>query len=230
MSDALKHFDIADSRQSIRGALMRSNKILVKRMTKSESKARAPTLPTAKAKLLDGKKGLIVGIANDQSIAWGCAKAFRALGAEVAVTYVRARRERDEHRIVATALWPHVAPGDTAVVLPGRWATQLSLADDAVTWAPGQDHLVGSIAIRELDEDGSVVGSFASLAVFASDGRLRALSFGIRAPRHPVLGPDHIAFLSDDATLRIAPLRAAALQFPRVQVFDAPRPGVQHPR
>ena len=38
-------------------------------------------IPSAKAKLLEGKKGLIVGIANDQSIAWGCAKAFRALGA-----------------------------------------------------------------------------------------------------------------------------------------------------
>jgi hypothetical protein len=31
-----------------------------------------------KDKLLEGKKGLIVGIANEQSIAWGCAKAFRA--------------------------------------------------------------------------------------------------------------------------------------------------------
>lgn len=45
-------------------------------------------IPAAKAKLLEGKKGLIVGIANDQSIAWGCAKAFRALGAELAVTYL----------------------------------------------------------------------------------------------------------------------------------------------
>ena len=42
-------------------------------------------IPTAKAKLLESKKGLIVGIANDQSIAWGCAKAFRALGAEPVV-------------------------------------------------------------------------------------------------------------------------------------------------
>jgi len=42
-------------------------------------------IPAVKAKLLDGKKGLIVGIANEQSIAWGCAKAFRALGAELAV-------------------------------------------------------------------------------------------------------------------------------------------------
>jgi enoyl-[acyl-carrier protein] reductase I len=35
-----------------------------------------------------GKKGLVTGIANDQSIAYGCAKAFRRLGAEVAVTYL----------------------------------------------------------------------------------------------------------------------------------------------
>jgi enoyl-[acyl-carrier protein] reductase I len=36
---------------------------------------------------LKGRKGLVTGIANDQSIAWGCAKAFRLLGAELAVTY-----------------------------------------------------------------------------------------------------------------------------------------------
>jgi enoyl-[acyl-carrier-protein] reductase (NADH) len=29
------------------------------------------------AKLLEGKRGLIVGIANENSIAWSCAKAFR---------------------------------------------------------------------------------------------------------------------------------------------------------
>jgi enoyl-[acyl-carrier protein] reductase I len=46
------------------------------------------TIPAAKAALLAGKRGLIVGIANQRSIAWGCAKAFRALGAELAVTYV----------------------------------------------------------------------------------------------------------------------------------------------
>src|SRR5258707_15324865 len=45
-------------------------------------------LPVVKAKLLEGKKGLVVGIANENSIAWGCAKAFRAFGAEVAVTYL----------------------------------------------------------------------------------------------------------------------------------------------
>ena len=39
-------------------------------------------IPPVKAKLLEGKKGLVVGIANENSIAWGCAKAFRAFGAE----------------------------------------------------------------------------------------------------------------------------------------------------
>jgi enoyl-[acyl-carrier-protein] reductase (NADH) len=45
-------------------------------------------IPAVKAKLLDGKRGLIVGIANENSIAWGCAKAFRAFGAQLAVTYL----------------------------------------------------------------------------------------------------------------------------------------------
>ena len=37
---------------------------------------------------LKGRKGLVTGIANDQSIAWGCAKAFRFLEADLAITYL----------------------------------------------------------------------------------------------------------------------------------------------
>ena len=36
-----------------------------------------------------GKRGLIVDIANDHTIAWRCAKAFRALEAELAVPTIR---------------------------------------------------------------------------------------------------------------------------------------------
>lgn len=36
---------------------------------------------------LQGKKGLVVGIANDKSIAWGCARAWHAAGAQLAVTW-----------------------------------------------------------------------------------------------------------------------------------------------
>lgn len=43
---------------------------------------------TANPYRLDGKKGLVVGIANAHSIAHGCARAFRDLGAELALTYL----------------------------------------------------------------------------------------------------------------------------------------------
>lgn len=43
---------------------------------------------------LDGKKGLIVGIANDLSIAYGCAKVLKALGATLAVTYASSKSEQ----------------------------------------------------------------------------------------------------------------------------------------
>jgi enoyl-[acyl-carrier protein] reductase I len=46
----------------------------------------APLFP-ADALTLNGKKGLVVGIANEQSIAYGCARAFRFLGAELALSY-----------------------------------------------------------------------------------------------------------------------------------------------
>jgi len=39
------------------------------------------------AGLMDGKRGLIMGLANDRSLAWGIAKALRAQGAELAFTY-----------------------------------------------------------------------------------------------------------------------------------------------
>jgi enoyl-[acyl-carrier protein] reductase I len=38
--------------------------------------------------ILKGAKALVTGIANDQSIAYGCAQAFHELGADVAVTYL----------------------------------------------------------------------------------------------------------------------------------------------
>src|SRR3974390_110737 len=37
---------------------------------------------------LEGAKALVVGIANEHSIAYGCAKAFRELGADLALTYL----------------------------------------------------------------------------------------------------------------------------------------------
>src|SRR5437763_16893736 len=52
-----------------------------------------PVFPETKV-ALKGRKGLVVGIANDQPLPWGCAKAFRALGAELAVTHLNERAKK----------------------------------------------------------------------------------------------------------------------------------------
>lgn len=42
---------------------------------------------------LNGQKALVVGIANEQSIAWGCAQALKMQGAELAVTWMNEKAE-----------------------------------------------------------------------------------------------------------------------------------------
>ncbi len=42
---------------------------------------------TAARPILEGKRGLIMGLANNRSIAWGIAQSARAHGAELAFTY-----------------------------------------------------------------------------------------------------------------------------------------------
>ncbi len=75
-------------------------------------------IPVVKAKLLEGKRGLIVGIANDHSIAWGCAKAFRALGAELAVTYLNDKAKRFVEPLAGELEAPIFLPLDVGV--PGQ--------------------------------------------------------------------------------------------------------------
>lgn len=43
---------------------------------------------------LEGRNALVVGIANEQSIAWGCARWLRALGAEMAITYLNDKAKK----------------------------------------------------------------------------------------------------------------------------------------
>jgi enoyl-[acyl-carrier protein] reductase I len=75
-------------------------------------------IPAARAKLLEGKKGLVVGIANENSIAWGCAKAFRAFGAEVAVTYLNEKARKYVEPLARELDSPIVMPLD--VNTPGQ--------------------------------------------------------------------------------------------------------------
>jgi len=76
-----------------------------------------PTYPETSV-ALKGRKGLIVGIANDQSIAWGCAKAFRALGADLAVTYLNDKTRKFVEPLVRELESEIFMPLD--VMVPGQ--------------------------------------------------------------------------------------------------------------
>jgi len=73
-----------------------------------------PAFPET-AVALKGRKGLIVGIANDQSIAWGCAKAFRALGADLAVTYLNEKARKHVEPLAKALESPIFMPLDVMV-------------------------------------------------------------------------------------------------------------------
>jgi len=68
--------------------------------------------------VLSGSKALVIGIANDQSIAYGCAKAFRELGADVAVTYLNEKARRFVEPLAQELAAPIFLPLDVSV--PGE--------------------------------------------------------------------------------------------------------------
>ncbi len=106
---------------------------------------------------LDGAKALVVGIANERSIAYGCAKALRGQGAELAVTYLNAKAE------------PHVRPlaealgADVVAPLDVREDGQLDALFDEIRRKWGRlDVLLHSIAFAPKEDlHGRVVDSSA---------------------------------------------------------------------
>jgi enoyl-[acyl-carrier protein] reductase I len=114
-AEILRIDNAKDRRQAFRQLAETADKYLKEQAVKSGSSIR---IPTVKAKLLDGKRGLIVGIANDQSIAWGCAKAFRAFGAEVAVTYLNDKAKKYVEPLARELQAPIFMPLDVST--PGQ--------------------------------------------------------------------------------------------------------------
>jgi enoyl-[acyl-carrier protein] reductase I len=91
--------------------------------------------------VLEGRKALVVGVANDSSIAWGCAKAFREVGAEVAITYLNEKAKAYVEPLAREIDAPLFLPLDVSV--PG----QLEAVFDAIARQWGElDVLVHSIA------------------------------------------------------------------------------------
>jgi enoyl-[acyl-carrier protein] reductase I len=97
--------------------------------------------------ILAGKKALVLGVASDQSIAYGCAKALRAHGAEIALTYLndkaRPHVEPLAHELGASLFLPcdvTLAGSLEAVVaeISAHWGVLHSVVH-SIAFAPRED-------------------------------------------------------------------------------------------
>jgi enoyl-[acyl-carrier protein] reductase I len=97
--------------------------------------------PETHSSILKGQKALIVGVANDRSIAWGCAQAMHRSGAEIAMTYLNDRARPYVEPLAAAVEAPLFLP------LEVRDAAQVDALFEAVTAKWGRlDIFVHSIA------------------------------------------------------------------------------------
>jgi enoyl-[acyl-carrier protein] reductase I len=97
--------------------------------------------------ILAGSKALVVGVANDQSIAYGCAKAFRMAGADLAITWLN-DKARPHVEPLATELEAGIT-GALDVSVPG----QLEAIFDIIRQKWGKlDILVHSIAFAPKED------------------------------------------------------------------------------
>ena len=96
---------------------------------------------------LEGKKGLVVGIANEHSIAWGCARAFRAFGAELAITYLNDKARPFVEPLARKLEAPLFLPLDVQIegqmaavfaAIGERWG-RLDFALHSIAFAPKDD-------------------------------------------------------------------------------------------
>ncbi|MBL6454055.1 enoyl-ACP reductase FabI [Belnapia sp. T6] len=121
--------------------------------------------------MLKGKRGLVVGIANDQSIAYGCAAKLRAFGADLAITYLNAKAERFVRPLAEELGADPILPLD--VEQPGEMEAVFDRIGTA--WG-GLDFVIHSIAFApRADLHGRVVD--ASLDGFQQAMRVSCYSF-----------------------------------------------------
>lgn len=103
--------------------------------------------PEVSRPVLAGRKALVVGIANEYSIAYGCAKAFRELGAEVAITYLNEKARPHVEPLARALEAPLFLPLDVGVdgeleavfeAVRRQWG-ELDILVHSIAFAPKED-------------------------------------------------------------------------------------------
>lgn len=165
-------------------------------------------MDTRSETLLAGRRGLVVGIANDQSIAYGCARMFRSCGADVAITWLN-DKARPQVESLAHALGASIAmpldveqPGQMEAVfetIEKRWG-HLDFVLHSIAYAPARE-LHGRVADTTRDGFARAMDischSFVRMAHLAEPlmprgGTLLTMSFlGASAvvPHYGLMGP-----------------------------------------
>jgi enoyl-[acyl-carrier protein] reductase I len=97
--------------------------------------------------LLNGKKALVAGIANEHSIAYGCAKAFRELDADLAITYATEKTKTYVEPLARELQAPIFMPLDVTkqndidalfAQIEKEWG-RLDIFVHSIAWAPKED-------------------------------------------------------------------------------------------
>jgi enoyl-[acyl-carrier protein] reductase I len=116
-------------------------------VNEADRPAEVQVAPPQGAGLLAGRRGLVVGVANDRSIAWGIARRARAAGADLGFTY--------QGEAIKKRVTPLAAEAGSDLVVP------MDVGDDVQMDAafaeiarrfPRMDFLVHSVAFAERED------------------------------------------------------------------------------
>jgi enoyl-[acyl-carrier protein] reductase I len=97
--------------------------------------------------LVEGKRGLVMGVANEKSIAWGCARVLHAQGAELAFTYQGDRFGKRVEPLAASIGATLVMPAD----VQDEASMDAVFARIAAEWGK-LDFVIHAIAYSDKDE------------------------------------------------------------------------------
>ena len=97
--------------------------------------------------VLKGHKALVIGIANEHSIAYGCAKAFHELGADLAITYLNEKARPHVEPLARSLEAPIFLPLDVSTAgaleavfeeVKAKWG-KLDILVHSIAFAPKED-------------------------------------------------------------------------------------------
>ena len=158
--------------------------------------------------VLKGSRALVVGIANEHSIAYGCAKAFRELGADLAITYLNEKARPHVEPLAHSLDAPLFLPLDVSVdgqleavfeAVDKKWG-RLDILVHSIAFAPKEDLQGGLINCaaagfaKAMDVSCHSFVRMARLAapLMKNGGTMMAMSYHGAAkvvPTYSVMGP-----------------------------------------